>query len=139
MSTEAEGFPSEPDPVFPMAEAAENQVLRERLYAAQNALVRLENEPGAPLDPCTRCNGSGSEPDTDPDEAAGLVLVAREDVKRVLAAIACYMPLGMVDEEQHAVLARLRDAAGGRTDAAVGDADHAGSPEAHASPEGRAS
>jgi hypothetical protein len=40
------------------------------------------------------------------------VLVAREDVKWALAAISCYMPLGMVDEEQHAVLARLRDAAG---------------------------
>jgi hypothetical protein len=102
---ESTGF--EPEPTYPLAEQAENQVLRERLYAAQNAVVRLENE------------------------RAGKVLVDPADVKWALAAISCYMPLGMVDEEQHAVLARLRDAAGGRTDAAVGDADHAGSPGAY--------
>jgi hypothetical protein len=39
---ESTGF--EPEPTYPLAEQAENQVLRERLYAAQNALVRLQNE-----------------------------------------------------------------------------------------------
>lgn len=70
--------------------------------------------PGKPghLNPCTRCNGSGSEPVPDPDEAAGLVLVGRKDVKWVLAAIACYMPLDLADDQQLAVLGRLRDAAG---------------------------
>ena len=40
--TEQTGFDSEP--TYPLAEQAENQVLRERLYAAQNAVVRLEAE-----------------------------------------------------------------------------------------------
>ena len=40
--TEQTSFDSEP--TYPLAEQAENQVLRERLYAAQNTLVRLENE-----------------------------------------------------------------------------------------------
>jgi hypothetical protein len=39
------------------------------------------------LNPCTRCNGSGSEPDTDPDEAAGLVLVVREDLRLAVSAL----------------------------------------------------
>ena len=157
MSTETEGFPSGPEPALDLASFAEMELLRERLYAAQNAVVRLEGErdgkvrevllsfaaeleaateapgrdyqasygfqraarlareraerdgaatasapvadaeqaqsPGAPegaqgrrhLNPCTRCNGSGSEPDTDPDEAAGLVLVSRQHVRTVLA------------------------------------------------------
>ena len=42
MPDESTGFESEP--VFPMAEAAEIQVLRERLYAAQNAVARMEGE-----------------------------------------------------------------------------------------------
>jgi hypothetical protein len=193
MGTEKTGF--EPEPVFPLAEQAENQVLRERLYAAQNAVVRLEGErdgkvreallslaaelegcaqaatareqserghgheraavargvlaaaytdaarmararaerdetatvdasvadgeqaqsPDAPegspgrkhLDPCTRCNGSGSEPDTDPDEAAGLVLVAREDVRAALAVLRGGRSPGLSD-----ALSRLDDATG---------------------------
>jgi hypothetical protein len=40
--TERTGFDSEP--TYPLAEQAENQVLRERLYAAESTVVRLENE-----------------------------------------------------------------------------------------------
>jgi hypothetical protein len=101
--TERTGFDSEP--TYPLAEQAENQVLRERLYAAQNAVVRLEGE------------------------RDGKVLVDPADVKWALAAISCYMPLGMVDEEQHAVLARLRDAAGGQA-RPVAHRGEAGSAEA---------
>lgn len=105
MGTESDGFPDEP--TFNLAALAGQEQLQERIRTLEN-----ERDGKVLADPCERCNGSGSEPDTDPDEAAGLVLVAREDVKWVLAAISCYMPLGMVDEEQHAVLARLRDASG---------------------------
>jgi hypothetical protein len=134
--TEQTGFDSEP--TYPLAEQAENQVLRERLYAAENALVRRDAEragiaadlqvvlrgqewrmlkgtgefrqafeglldvawppsgarravapsdgqapegagvtealSAARLEPCQRCNGSGSEPARDPgkDWLAGL-------------------------------------------------------------------
>jgi hypothetical protein len=42
MGTEQTGF--EPEPAFDLAPFAEMELLRERLYAAQNALVRLEGE-----------------------------------------------------------------------------------------------
>jgi hypothetical protein len=65
MGTEKTGF--EPEPTYPLAEQAEIQVLRERLYAAQNALVRLEAE-------IARLEG----------ERRGKVLVDPEDLRAIL-------------------------------------------------------
>ena len=88
MGTEETGFEPEPEPVFPLAEAAEIQVLRERLYAAQNALVRLENE------------------------RAGKVLVDPDDLRVFFARLSRGLFLRQ-DSEAGQAERRLRDAADG--------------------------
>lgn len=65
MSTESGGFA--PEPVYPLAEKAEIGQLRERLYAAQNALVRRDAEIARLA-----------------DERAGKVLVDPEDLRLIL-------------------------------------------------------
>jgi hypothetical protein len=93
MRTESTGF--EPEPMFPLAEQAENQVLRERLYAAQNTVARLENE------------------------RDGKVLVDPQDLRAVLR-MACDCPQAMpVSPEEDAVLLRLEQAARAATEAGV--------------------
>jgi hypothetical protein len=82
--TERTGFDSEP--TYPLAEQAENQVLRERLYAVQNALVRLEGE------------------------RDGKVLVDPEDLRAILTC-ADFRPMQWSQALQ-ATVARLADAAG---------------------------
>jgi hypothetical protein len=172
MGTEATGF--EPGPELDLTAHAEAEQLRERLYAAQNALVRLENEragiaadlqvvlrgqewrmlngtgefrqafeglldvawprsgarravapsdgqapegagvtealSAARLEPCQRCNGSGSEPARDPDEAAGLALVARDDLRLAVSALRDLA--GHAAEPLGDFARRLADAAG---------------------------
>ena len=74
MGTEETGF--EPEPTYPLAEQAEIQVLRERLYAAQNALARMEGE------------------------HRGKVLVDPEDLRAVLLGYGSERPVVSVEGSQ---------------------------------------
>jgi hypothetical protein len=98
--------------------------------------------PPCHLYPCSRRNGSGSEPATDPDEAAGLVLVGRDDVWKAAGAL---MACGSGGPSPFADLAdRLADAAGsapsGHPTSPESDGGHAahipGTPEAQEAAEG---
>lgn len=84
-----------------MAEQAENQVLRERLYAAQNRLVRLEAE-------IARLEG----------ERDGKVLVDPADLRVFFARLSRGLFM-REDSEAGQAERRLREAAEGRTEAGV--------------------
>jgi len=98
MSTETEGFPSEPEPAFDLAPFAEMELLRERLYAAQNGLVRLEGE------------------------RDGKVLVDPDDLRTALAYAAYF------DVADDPAIMRLTAIAEMATDGALGGSGAANSP-----------